>query len=492
MRLLSMRQRLLILGLLGVVMTLSVAGAALVCLRDVGAINRELAVVTRALHFHQDADMMHDALRADVARAELAGSGEPGYFEADVRRDADRHAARFRRDLDQLEELNLSPQLEATLTDLRPEQETYIVTAEALVDSALTHPRRALAEQASYEVSFQALVPTLEHATETLLAKSADVKRAAEVERAEAERMISLATLAALAGWVALVAWHHRSMRSLQRALVREAEQRSAADLLQRSLLPTHLPDLPGIALAARSDAAGSEQKVGGDWYDVLTLPSGEVCLVVGDVVGHDLPAAAIMGQVRNALRAYALEDPSPTTVLGRLNRAACLLDASDLTTCICVLLDPATMVVRWSSAGHPPPLVLPATGAGHLLAGEPGPPLGVQQAASYQEHQLTLTPGETLLLYTDGLVERRGRSIDVGLAALENVALRNREPAAMCDQLFANLVEDSTERDDVTCLLLQVEPQPVTSTGAHSTSESPALPARASRSDGTTVSTGC
>jgi serine phosphatase RsbU (regulator of sigma subunit) len=166
------------------------------------------------------------------------------------------------------------------------------------------------------------------------------------------------------------------------------------------------------------------------------------------------------MGQVRNALRAYALEDPSPSTILGRVNRAACLLDAPDLTTCICVVLDPSTMTVRWSSAGHPPPLALSAAGRGRLLDGEPGPPLGVDPAARYEKHETRLRPGQTLLLYTDGLVERRGATIDDGLSALQQVVVQQGTAQDMCDQVIAALPNDSGRRDDVTCLLVHVEPQ--------------------------------
>jgi serine phosphatase RsbU (regulator of sigma subunit) len=460
MRLLPMRQRLLLLGLIGVFMTLVVGGAAVVSLRDVSAINRQLALVTRALYFHQDADMMHDALRADAARAHLAGQGQPGYDPVKIGRATQRHAQRFRADIAAIEAMHLSPRLEATMERLRPEQRNYITTAETMVERALVGDRKLVVAQVTQEAAFRDLLPTLSDATHELMVTSEQVKRAAARETAEAQRVIALATIGALAGWIGLVAWHMRSMRRLQVALVGEAEQRSAAEVLQRSLLPTYLPDVPGVRLAARSTPGSSDQQVGGDWYDVLTLPSGQVCLVVGDVAGHDLPAAALMGQVRNALRAYALEDPSPTTVLGRVNRAACLLDSSDLTTCICVVLDPTTMTVEWSSAGHLPPLVLSESGGGRLLVGDPGPPLGVDSTAVYEQHATRLHPGETLLLYTDGLVERRGRPIDVGLSALQNVAIAPSDPEGMCDRLLAELANDTPERDDVTCLLLQVEPR--------------------------------
>ena len=464
-----MRTRLLLLGVLGVFMTLAVAGAAIVCLRQVGAQNRELSTMTRALRYHQQADMMHDALRADVARAQLVGSGPTVYKAAQVRRESARHAKHFRDAVNALDDLRLPPRLDNTLSSLRKDQLAYIVTSERLVKVALSKQRPAYGALLNNEVAFGALTRPLARATNQLMDTAEDARNAASHETGEAIRMISLATAAALAGWIALVAWHNRSMRNLQGALVREAEQRSAAELLQRSLLPTELPDIPGVALAGRTVPGNlGQQVVGGDWYDVLTLPSGEVCLVVGDVVGHDLPAAALMGQVRNALRAYALEDPSPTTILGRVNRAACLLDAADLTTCICVVLDPETMTVRWASAGHPPPLALSAAGRGRLLDGEPGPPLGVDPGARYQAYETRLRPGQTLLLYTDGLVERRGATIDDGLAALQQVVVEQSTPEDMCKQVIAALPDDSGRRDDVTCLVLHVEPQyPVRSVAA-------------------------
>jgi serine phosphatase RsbU (regulator of sigma subunit) len=457
MRLMPVRQRLLLLGLVGVLMTLTVAAAALVCLAEVSAINRELVQVNRAQRYHQDADMMHDALHADVARAELAGLGRPGISAAEVRRQTARHAASFRDDLSDAAALDLPPGLQTPLEQLRPRQQTYILIAQAMVDSALTHRGSTASARASYEAAYRGLVPTQARVTDRLVATSARVARAAAAEKAEAERMIGLATLAALAGWIALVVWHRRSTERLQRALVREAEHRSTADLLQQTLLPARLPMVPSVRLAARSVPGSSAHRVGGDWYDVVNLPTGQVCLVVGDVVGHDIPAATTMGQLRNALRAYALEDASPTRILARVNRAAHLLEVSDLATCICAVLDPTTMEVEWASAGHLPPLLSPADGAGRLLGGEPGPPLGVTTAAEYRQHTERLQPGDTLLLYTDGLVERRGTPIDAGLEALEELVLGPADPEDVCDRLLARVADNGAGRDDdVTLLVLQ------------------------------------
>lgn len=453
---LPVRPRLLLLGTLGVLLTLLVAGTALVCLNHVSTISSDLAQVGRAQRFHQDADMMHDALRADVARAVQAGSGDLDVSAARVRKDAGEHTKKFHDDLVAIQRLSLAPPMEHALDLLRPIQVRYIAKAQGLIESALTHPGTADAAEVRYEKAFNTLVHKQAKVTRLLSQTSAQTEQAAGAEKREAGRMIGASSSAALGGWLALILWHRRSMGSLQDALVREAEQRSASDLLQRSLLPRQLPTVPGVELAARSLPGQSGNRVGGDWYDVIGLPSGEVGLVVGDVVGHDLPAATAMGQLRNALRAYALDSASPAQVLRRLNRAAHLLEVADMATCVYAVLDPSTLTVRWSSAGHLPPLVSSAEGAGRLLDGEPDPPLGSTQDASYYDHETQLMPGEAFVLYSDGLVERRGAAIDEGLADLE--AVRGPHPSAeiMCDRLLAALLT-ATHDDDVTLLLAQV-----------------------------------
>ncbi|MGH3316157.1 MAG: PP2C family protein-serine/threonine phosphatase, partial [Nocardioidaceae bacterium] len=184
--------------------------------------------------------------------------------------------------------------------------------------------------------------------------------------------------------------------------------------------------------------------------------PGGEIGLVVGDVVGHDLPAATAMGQLRNTLRAYALENASPAAVLERVNRAADMLQVADMATCVYAVLDPKNLTVRWASAGHLPPLVTSPSGGGRLLRAEPGPPLGVLPDARFHDERLRLQRGEALVLYTDGLVERRGEPIDTGLAALEEAPRPQPGPQAMCDELLHALLGDAVPGDDVTLLLLQ------------------------------------
>jgi len=452
------RRRLALLAVLGAVLTLSVASAAMVCLSQLGSLNDQLAVVNRAQRYHQDADMMHDALRADVLRAQQAMADVPGDRAAEVARETDQNTRQFRSDLHQLMQLDLPPNLKQAVKSLRPAQADYIASVTDLVRTTLaadTHEDTRLA-QTDYDEAFESLQKQQAGVTAKMSAASQRAEQAASAEEAEAVRMIAEASVGAMVGWMAVLMWHHRSSGRLNGALLREAAHRSAADVLQRSLLPDRLPSVDGIQLAGRSLPGQLGHHVGGDWYDVIALPTGELGLVVGDVVGHDLAAATAMGQLRNALRAYALDDPSPAHVLTRLNRAADLLDVVELATCIYAILDPKTLTVRWSSAGHLAPLVSDESGTAGLAAVDPGPPLGALPEPTYVDAVLQLCPGDALVLYTDGLVERRGEAIDAGLDAL--AAIRGPHPSAdaMCDLLVSTLLGGRPRGDDVTLLVVQ------------------------------------
>jgi serine phosphatase RsbU (regulator of sigma subunit) len=266
------------------------------------------------------------------------------------------------------------------------------------------------------------------------------------------------AAAAALGGWTLLLALHRRARRSLDDALGREAEQRAVADELQQSLLPDRLPSVPGLRLAARSWPGNSSHQVGGDWYDVFTLPSGKVGLVVGDVVGHDVAAAAAMGQIRAALRSVAAFESSPGAVLARVNDIADVYQLTELTTCLYAVVDPGTRVVTWASAGHLNPLMVFDTGASELLDGDPGLPLGVSQTAVYTDRSGRVRPGDSLLLYTDGLIERSSRPIDDGLALLETVRGPHRDPEQLCEHVLSLLAAQPPTYDDVTLLALRAD----------------------------------
>ena len=457
----AVRHRLVALGVLGVVLTFAVAFAALSCLAEVQAVNRELVTVNQAQRYHQDADMMHDALRADVAMAlygsatGVAATGTPAIDRPGVRESADRHATQFRADVSAARSLPLPPGLADALAALRPAQRDYIASAKETIGSALREQADP-AVRARYDRAFERLLRSQADVTDLLSVTAARAQRVAADEAGSARREVALASLSAVAVWFAAFMWLNRSVGGLHLALLREAEQRSAADLLQRSLLPADLPAVPDVRLVARSLPGASGMRVGGDWYDVFRLPTGELGLVIGDVVGHDLPAATTMGQLRNALRAYAVEAQSPAEVLHRVNRAAYLLEVSDLATCLYAVLDPDTRRVRWSSAGHLAPLVSPKEGVGRYLGVEPGPPLGVTTEGDYTDQEIRLDPGDTLVLYTDGLVEQRGEPIDTGLASLQRAAGGHSDPDALCNALLESRLGGFPHGDDVTLLLVQ------------------------------------
>jgi hypothetical protein len=467
---LSTRRRLLMLGGLGAALTALAAAASLTCLLDVGAVTRELGVVQRAQSFHQDADMMHDALRGDVMRAQQvadaarAGAEGPALF-SDARavaRQTRGHARQYRADIDAARSLPLPDVLVGELEQLRPLQLAYIASAENMVESALDGGRVSPLAREQYEAAWRGLVSSHALVTTDLTEASLHGERGVVDERRQAFGVVGLSSLGALAGWFSLVLWHNHSIGRLHGALRREAEQRSAADLLQRSLLPGSLPTVDGLRLAARSLPGDAGRHVGGDWYDVITMPDGQVGLVVGDVAGHDLPAATAMGQLRNALRAYAVEEVSPARVLARLNRLTTLLSTADMATCVFAVLDPMSGHVRWSSAGHLPPLVTLPTGLARLLPGEPGLPLGVFEDATYTDGDLLLPAGDSLLLYSDGLVERRGTLIDDGLAQLQAACGPHRGPDDLVDQVLAAMVGDGAHGDDVTLLVAQAARRPL------------------------------
>jgi serine phosphatase RsbU (regulator of sigma subunit) len=184
---------------------------------------------------------------------------------------------------------------------------------------------------------------------------------------------------------------------------------------LQTGLLPSKLPDVPGLDLAARY-VAGSGT-VGGDWYDVFVSPDGRVGFVLGDVAGSGLLAAVVMGRMRSALRAYVLETSDPATALAKLDRKMQYFEAESMATVLYGLLDPETGTLEISSAGHPPPLIASADGTAGPIPLAPDPPIGVASALSRRSERLPLPEGALMCCYTDGLVERRGASIDDGIA---------------------------------------------------------------------------
>jgi hypothetical protein len=203
------------------------------------------------------------------------------------------------------------------------------------------------------------------------------------------------------------------------------SRERLAVELLQQAALPTELPEVPGAHVDAHYEAAGPELVVGGDWYDAVELPDGRLGLVIADVAGHGAGAAAVMVQVRNWLRALVLTQPSadPDAVVGQLNGLVRRSGSGLFVTCCFLTLDPASGDLCWSSAGHPPPLLLAGPASRLLSDGADGPPLGPYDTG-YGLSEAVLGAGEAVVLYTDGLVERRGEALDVSLARLVDAAV--------------------------------------------------------------------
>jgi sigma-B regulation protein RsbU (phosphoserine phosphatase) len=228
---------------------------------------------------------------------------------------------------------------------------------------------------------------------------------------------------------------------------------RVAAAALQRSLLPSALPAVAGAELAARFVAGHGV--VGGDWYDAFTLPSGQLCLVVGDVAGSGLQAAVVMGRMRSALRAYALESGDPAEVLARLDRKMQHFEPAALATVLYAVFDQALERVHLSSAGHLPP-VLAAPGQPAVLADvRPDLMIGVAAGVRREVTTVQVVPGGSVCLYTDGLVERRDCPLDEGLARLCR-ALPAEPPEQACAAVMAALVGAEAARDDIALLILQ------------------------------------
>jgi len=244
---------------------------------------------------------------------------------------------------------------------------------------------------------------------------------------------------------------------SIQRAQLYEREH-FAAQTFQRSLLPARLPEIPGLLVAARYMPAREEARVGGDWYDVLELPGDAVGLAMGDVVSHGIRAASTMGQIRSAMRAYAFDDESPGGTLTKVNAVMRGLDQRETATAIYLALDLAQWTFSFASAGHPPPLLIDPAGSADLLEAGRSVPLGAHPGTRYPEAVERLEPGSTILLYTDGLVERRGNSLNEGLERLVSEATgHSSEPEPLCDRLIGALLGDQPPLDDVALLAAHV-----------------------------------
>jgi serine phosphatase RsbU (regulator of sigma subunit) len=228
--------------------------------------------------------------------------------------------------------------------------------------------------------------------------------------------------------------------------------RRDAAEALQRSLLPSAPPNLAGIEVATRYVPA-KRGGIGGDWYDVFRLEDGNVWIVTGDVAGHGLQAAVVMGRVRSALRAYALLGAGPDEVLGQVDRKMQFFEVGQMATVAAAVLSPPYDAVRIAVAGHPPAVLAVPGEPAELVTGPIGPPVGAGLVESWPLTVVPFERGAVLVFYTDGLIERRGETIDYGLERVRSIVAADR-PEVVCQQVMAGLVGAHEPDDDIAVLV--------------------------------------
>lgn len=274
-----------------------------------------------------------------------------------------------------------------------------------------------------------------------------------------------------------------RAGMALDNASLYERE-RLAAITLQRSLLPRALPSLPGALCAARYVPGAAGTEVGGDWYDVIPLSADTAVYVVGDVMGRGIAAAAIMGQLRSAVRAYSLDEHSPAEIIQRVDRMVNTLDDPPITTCVVARYNGTTRELQIATAGHLPPVLVHRGGAAEVISLDPGLPLGVGGAV-FSETAMTLDVGASLLLFTDGLVENPEQAVDEGLARLTEAATNAvREGSTVeqiADAVLKRMRRDDEQDDDDTALLILSITEPGAEATAMQLEEAFEFPARRS-----------
>jgi anti-sigma regulatory factor (Ser/Thr protein kinase)/putative methionine-R-sulfoxide reductase with GAF domain len=231
--------------------------------------------------------------------------------------------------------------------------------------------------------------------------------------------------------------------------------ERKASTLLQRSLLPQRLPQVPGLDVAVRYIAGGGGT-VGGDWYALFTLPSGRVCIAVGDVVGRGVRAAAVMGRLRSALRAHALgSQGDPGLVIELVDRQLRHFDPGEMATAVVAVVEPSFDRIHLSSAGHPAPLLAAGDGEARYLDVAPDPPLGVAGRTRRRTTTVDLPPGAVVCFFTDGLIERRGRRLEDRLELLRQV-VRVATAEEVCTTVMGRLIGLEPPGDDVALLAVR------------------------------------
>ena len=237
----------------------------------------------------------------------------------------------------------------------------------------------------------------------------------------------------------------------------RFALEQAATDILERSLLPATLPNCPGLEFATRYVPAAA-RTVGGDWYDVFTMPSGQLWIVVGDVAGHGLEAAVVMGRIRSALRAYTMLELPPEEVLDLVDRKVNHFEIGTIATVVCAVSTPPYDTLRIALAGHPPPVVAAPGIPASFVEGPPTPPIGTYVDVRRRATTITLAPASVVVFYTDGLIERRGESLDDGLDRLRN-AIVPGQPNVVAREIMRRLIGARIVEDDIAVVVVRHNP---------------------------------
>jgi len=244
----------------------------------------------------------------------------------------------------------------------------------------------------------------------------------------------------------------------VERAALHDRERHIAATL-QRDLLPDALPEVAGVAISAYFSSGSQGTSIGGDWYDALALPGGRLGIVIGDVAGRGVSAAARMSELRSVARAYAIEGHGPAALARRMNAYHVAMGADTMTTLLYAVVEPDLGRLRFVSAGHVPPLLVPGDGVAPHFLDAAGPPLGVLEVCRFEERTVAFGPDAALLAYTDGLVERRGEVLDAGLARLRDAVLAAWEGGASDDDVTAVVVRARPRLGRVASFVLTPEP---------------------------------
>jgi serine phosphatase RsbU (regulator of sigma subunit) len=235
---------------------------------------------------------------------------------------------------------------------------------------------------------------------------------------------------------------------------------RHVAKAFEQVLVPERLATVPGLDVAARYlPAAGAE--VGGDWYDVIPFSDGRVGLVIGDVIGHDLRASSIMASLRTAVRAYAWAGNPPARVVDYVDELARGLEADHMATLIYGVYEPATRRLRWSNAGHLPPLIIGPRRTAAFLEQPSSVLVGAMGGLSYSEGEIVVDPGSTILFYTDGLIQERGGLVSEGLDRLSQLMATQAgaEPVHLINRVLATMLGEDQRADDIAILCARVKP---------------------------------